>query len=121
MAVFLRPGEGFKTFTVKKKSKILTETGKPVAGGYVTVGPIIAILATATQKEKEEWKQKGHPISHKIVQRGINNAAVATNYIVLSEKGKKDRYFYVQGATDPAELHHIMRYYVEERKDLKNG
>lgn len=121
MAVFLRPGEGFKKFTVKKKGKTLTESGKPVAGGYVTVGPIMAILATATQKEKEEWKQKGHPISHKIVQRGINNAAVATNYIVLSEKGKKDRYFYVQGATDPAELHHIMRYFVEERKDLKDG
>ena len=121
MAVFLRPGQGFKTFTVKKKGKTLTESGKPVAGGYVSVGPITAILATATQKEKEEWKQKGHPISHKIVQQGIKNAAVATNYIVLSEKGKKDRYFYVQGATDPAELHHIMRYYVEERKDLKDG
>ena len=119
--VFLRPGQGFKKFIVKKKAKVLTESGKSVNGGYEDVGPITAILATASQKEKEEWKQKGHPITHKIVQQGIKNAAVATNYIVLSENGKKDRYFYVQGATDPAELHHIMRYFVEERKDLKNG
>ena len=106
---------------VKKKSKTLTESGKPVSGGYADVGKITAILATATQSEKEEWKQKEHPITHKIVQQGIKNAAVATNYIVLSEKGKKDRYFYVQGATNPADVNHIMRYYVEERKDLKDG
>ena len=121
MHVFLRPGEGFKKFTVKKRNKTLTDSGKPINGSYEDVGPIVAILASATQNEKEEWKQKGHPITHKIVQRGIANAAVATNYIVLSEKGKKDRYFYVQGATNPAELNHMMRYFVEERKDLNNG
>lgn len=118
---FYRPGQGFKKFTVKEKGKTLTASGKPISGGYKEIGTIIGILATANQNEKEHWKQEGHPITHKIVQQGVKNAAMATNYLVLSEKGKKDRYFYVQGSSDPAELNHIMRYYVEERKDLKDG
>ena len=118
---FHRPGQGFKKFMVKKKKKSLTSSGKPINGGYEDIGSIIGILATATQKEKEHWKQEGHPITHKIVQQGIGNKAVATNYIVLSESGKPDRYFYVQGTGNPAELNHMMRYFVEERKDLKDG
>lgn len=118
---FLRPGQGFKKFTVKKKGKTLTSSGKPIKGGYEDIGTIIGILATATQKEIEQWKQNGHPITHKIVQQGIKNAAMATNYLVLSETGKKDRYFYVQGVNNPGELNHMMRYFVEERSDLKDG
>ena len=106
---------------VKKKTKTLTSSGKPISGGYEDVGTIIGILATASQKEIEQWKQNGHPITHKIVQQGVQNAAIVTNYLVLSEKGKKDRFFYIQGASNPAELNHIMRYFVEERKDLTNG
>ena len=118
---FLRPGQGYKKFTVKKKLTTLSESNKPISGGYSDKGTITATLATATQKEIEHWKQQNHPITHKIVQLGVENAAVASNYIVLSEKGKKDRYFYVQGASNPGELNHMMRYFVEERMDLKNG
>ena len=118
---FLRPGQGFKKFMVKKKGKTITSSGKPIKGDYEDIGSIIGILATATQKEKEQWKQNGHPITHKIVQQGIKNAAIATNYLVLSEKDKKDRYFYVQGVNNPGELNHMMRYFVEERRDLKDG
>ena len=121
MHVFLRPGQGYKKFMVKKKTKSLTESGKPTYGGYTDVGSIIGILATASQKEIEQWKQNGHTITHKIVQQGVLNSAKATNYLVLSEKGKKDRYFYIQGISNPGELNHMMRYFVEERKDLKNG
>lgn len=118
---FLRPGQGFKKFTVKKKAKSLTASGKPKSGGYEDAGTIIGILATATEDEKEHWKQDSHPITHKIVQQGVKNAAIATNYLVLSEPGKKDRYFYVQGTGNPGELNHMMRYFVEERRDLKDG
>lgn len=121
MHAYLRPGQGFKKFTVKKKAKSLTESGKPISGGYTDIGCVIGILATATQAEKEQWKQEGHPVTHKIVQQGVQNAAMATNYLVLSENGKKDRYFYVQGISNPGELNHMMRYFVEERKDLKDG
>lgn len=118
---FHRPGQGFKKFMVKKKGTSLTASGKPIKGGYEDVGTIIGILATANEKEKENWKQEGHPITHKIVQQGVGLQAIATNYLVLSETGKKDRYFYVQGTGNPAELNHMMRYFVEERKDLKDG
>lgn len=118
---FLRPGQGFKKFIVKKKGKSLTSSGKPIQGEYVDVGHIIGTLATANEDEKEHWKQLGHPVTHKIVQQGIVNSAVATNYLVLSEPNKKDRYFYIQGTGNPGELNHMMRYFVEERKDLKDG
>lgn len=118
---YLRPGQGFKKFIVKKKAKSLTASGKPIYGGYEDVGTIIGILASASEEEKEQWKQTGHPVTHKIVQQGIKNCAIATNYLVLSESGKADRYFYIQGTSNPAELNHMMRYFVEERKDLKDG
>ena len=121
MHAFLRPGQGFKKFMVKKKSKPLTESGRPTSGGYTDIGSIIGTLATANQSEIEKWKQEGHPITHKIVQQGVKNAAKATNYLVLSEKGKKDRYFYIQGTSNPGELNHMMRYFVEEREDLTDG
>ena len=118
---FYRPGQGFKTFKVKVKINDLTASGKPISGGYRDSGAILGILATATQKEAEHWKQLGHPITHKIVQYGVGSAAMATNYLVLSKQGKKDRYFYIQGTGNPGELNHLMRYYVEERKDLEDG
>lgn len=121
MHVYLRPGQGFKKFMVKKRKKGLSESGKPITGGYEDVGQIIGTLVSASEKEKEAWKQNQHPITHKIVQQGVQNAAKATNYLVLSENGKKDRYFYVQGTSNPGELNHLMRYFVEERKDLKDG
>lgn len=118
---FYRPGQGFKTFTVKKLGKGLTASGKVQSGVYTDVGTITGILASATEKEQEAWKQKEHPITHKIVQMGTSNFATATNYLVLSEPGKKDRYFYVQGTGNPGELNHMMRYFVEERNGLNNG
>ena len=119
--VLLRPGQGFKKFIVKKKTTTLTSSGKPISSGYKEMGTIIGILATASQKEIEQWKQNGHPITHTIVQQGVKNSANATDYLILAESSKKDRYFYIQGAVNPGELNHIMRYFVEERKDLTNG
>lgn len=116
---FLRPGQGFKKFTVMKMSKGLTASGKPKNATFEPLGTIIGILASASEEEKEIWKQNGHPISHKIVQQGVLNHAIATNYLVLSEPDKKDRYFYVQGTGNPGELNHMMRYFVEERDGLK--
>lgn len=117
----IRPGQGFKRFSVMKLGKAVNSKGRVQKAAYEATGTITGILATASQKEIEQWKQKSHPITHKIVQQGIANSAIATNYLVLSEPGKKDRYFYVQGTGNPGELNHMMRYFVEERKDLKDG
>ena len=117
----LRPGQGFKRFSVTKLGKTVNSKGRVKKGKYEDVGTIIGILATATQKEIEQWKQNGHPITHKVVQRGVNIQAVAGNYLILSNPNGKDRYFYIQGRNNPGELNHMMRYFVEERQDLKDG
>lgn len=118
---YLKPGQGFKKFAVAKMTKGLTASGKSKEGMLVETGTIIGILATATEKEQDVWKQKGHPVSHKIVQAGIGNKAIATNYLILAEPDKKTRFFYVQSTGNPGGLNHMMRYYVEERDGLNYG
>lgn len=133
---FLRPGQGFKRFTVLRKSGTISAAGSVgKSPSFSEVGEIIGILVGASQKEKEQFKQDGHPISHKIIQRGVGSRGKATEYIRLTEPVKPDsdapaaplsevktvtRYFYIQGTKNPAEWDHELIYYVEERADL-NG
>lgn len=111
----LRPGQGFKPFTVLHREGGLTETGRPYTGGLVPAGRIIGIISQASQTEKEQWKQSGHPITHTIVQRGTKDRAKATDVLEL-EGGRR---FRVQGVQDPGELGHYTIYHVEEREDLQ--
>ena len=113
---FLRPGQGFRPFTVLRKKGGTTTTGRAKTTSLSPDGEIIGIISQASQNEIEQWKQNGHPISHTIVQRGIANRAEATD--VLELKGTNRR-FYIQGVQDPGELGHFTVYKVEERKDLQ--
>lgn len=117
---FLVPGQGYKRFSILKKKSTVSSTGRVKKDGYDTQGTFIGCFASLSEKEKEDWKQKQHPVSHKIVQMGAASIVVTGNYLTLEEKGKT-RYFYVQGTGNPGELNHMARYFVEERKDLKNG
>ena len=118
---FLVPGQGFKTFSIYKRKSTRSDTGKiHTVNNYEPIGSFIGGFASLTEKEKEQWKQKQHPVSHKIVSMGVASTVVTGNYLVLNEKGVT-RYFYVQGTGNPGELNHMARYFVEERKDMKNG
>lgn len=110
----LRPGQGFRAFRVMRRTGKKTKTGRPQTGGFEDVGGILGIISQASQKEIEQWKQSGHPISHTIVQRGTENQAKATDVLELGS-----RKFLVQGKQDPGELGHFTIYYVEEREDLQ--
>lgn len=110
----LRPGQGFKPFTVLRRSGGTTTRGRPIAGGLEPVGRIIGIISQASQSETEQHKQNGHPISHTIVQRGNIDRAKPTDVLEL-EDGRR---FYVQDVHDPGELGHFTVYGVEERTDL---
>ena len=112
----LRPGQGFRTFEVKRRVGGVTAGGRAYTGSLQIVGEIIGIISQASQKEIEQWKQNGHPITHTIVQQGTANQAKATD--VLHLPGTK-RNFLVQGVQDPGELGHFTVYHVEEREDLK--
>lgn len=112
----LRPGQGFKPFSVIRQKGGTTATGRPKATELSLDGEFYGIISQASQKEIEQWKQNGHPISHTIVQRGTKDRAKASETLEL--KGTKRR-FKIKGVVDPGELGHYTIYYVEEREDLQ--
>lgn len=119
----LRPGQGFRPFTVYTKTGTVTETGRPRTGGYAPRYAdgehLYGIISQASPREQEQWKQLEMPISHTIVQRGTRNRADGNDRLTLTEDGET-RYFQVQGKPhDPGELHHFLVYHVLERRDLE--
>lgn len=112
----LRPGQGFKPFTVLQKKGGTTASGRPTAKKFLPAGVFYGIISQASQREIEQWKQNGHPITHSIVQRGTENRAKATDVLELEGTGRR---FMVQGVQDPGELGHFTIYKVEEREDLQ--
>ncbi len=113
----LRPGQGFKSFTVMRRKSGTSKTGRPYTGDLVPAGEIIGIISEATPKEIEQWKQDGHPITHTIVQRGTKDRAGATDVLVL--ENEKRAFLVQKKPKDPGELGHYLIYYVEEREDLQ--
>lgn len=112
----LRPGQGFRRFEVKSRTGGVTEKGRAYTGSLQKTGEIIGIISQASQKEVEQWKQNGHPITHTIVQHGSKDRAKATDVLHIPDT---ERNFLVQGVQDPGELGHFTIYHVEERVDLK--
>lgn len=115
----LRPGQGFRPLFVLKRKGTITATGTPTTGSYEECGKFLGIISQASQTEKEQWKQSGHPISHTIVQRGTQDKAKPTDVLELRKPGEDPRRFLVQGVQDPGELGHFTVYHVEERADLQ--
>lgn len=118
---FLRPYQGFKPFTVLRRIGTVTATGRPVTGTFEEAGEIIGMISQASQREIEQWKQNGHPITHTIVQRGTTNQAKPTDVMQLVDPVNPEitRRFLVQGVQDPGEIGHFTVYHVEEREDLQ--
>ena len=109
------PGQGFSEFTVWKTASQLTATGRAKTGVPTeTETKFFGMLMAANQKEQDQWKQNGHPITHKIIEYSAEQKAGATDYLLSA--GKE---FYVQGVKNPANLNVTMIYYVEERYDIK--
>ncbi len=117
---FLRPGQGFQKFTVLSRQGGVTATGRPVAEKFTPVGEFTGIMMRASQgdvsqwKATEQWKQDGHPVLYKIIQRGISVSAKPGDMLELM-----DRKFYVLGTHNPAGLGHFCIYFAQERKDLQ--
>lgn len=114
----LRPGQGFKCYTVLRQKSETTSSGRVKAASLSPDGKIYGIKTRASQKEIEQWKQNGHPISHTIIQRGTANCAKAADVLELDD-GTTKRRFYIQGTRNPGELGHFTVYMVEEREDLQ--
>lgn len=123
----LRPGQGFKPFTVLRRVGTTTSTGRPYTGSLEPVGSFLGIISQASPREQEQWKQLGSPITHTIVQRGTRNRAKENDVLELTPpmpycagEPPTPRRFLVKGDPhDPGELGHFLVYRVEERKDLQ--
>ena len=121
----LRPGQGFKPFTVLRREGAQTATGRPYTGDLVEVGQFLGIISQASPREQEQWKQLGTPITHTIVQRGTKDRAQGNDVLQLTisnpcQGTQTTRRFLVKGdPQDPGELGHFLVYKVEERKDLQ--
>ena len=113
----LLPGHGFKEFTIHTQGVSISKTGRPQKKSpeekYNKV--FFGALIKASQKEIDQWKQNGHPITHKIIAYGAKPKARPTDYLVTDDT----REFYVQGRNNPGDLNVTMVYYVEERLDMK--
>lgn len=117
----LRPGQGFKKFSVLRRVTLISERGTPYTGDLLPQYEFYGMITQADPKEVEQFKQLGTPITHTIVQRGTANRAKATDVLELSTGTVgQERRFRVQGEPkDPGELGHFLVYKVEERTDLK--
>ena len=114
----LRPGQGCKTFTVLRRKSGTTATGRPKTTRLEPDGEILGIISQASQREVEQSKQNGHPISHTVIQRGTENKAKPTDVLELDNNGEPRR-FLIQTVRNPGEIDHFIVYKVEERVDLQ--
>lgn len=118
----LRPGQGFKSFRLLRRTTAVTPGGRPHTGALAPCGEIIGFLTQADPKEIEQFKQLGTPITHTILQRGATTRAKATDILELTSDNpeEKPRRFIVHGEPkNPGELGHFLIYRVEERADVK--
>lgn len=112
----LLPGHSFQPFTVYKRVGSVTATGRPAKETAIeeTETTFLGALVGASQKEKDQWKQEGHPITHKIIEFSAVEKAKPSSYLVTED----GRQFYIQGAKNPGNMNVTMIYYVEERFDI---
>ena len=114
----LRPGQGFRPFTVLRRIGGTTAAGRPTTVRLEKQGEFYGIISRASQREMELAKQNGHPVTHRIVQRGIGNIR-PTDVLELETPQGTVRRFLVQTVHNPAELGHFTSYLAEERGDLQ--
>lgn len=121
----LRPGQGFQKFLVLREESELSAGGRPYDDGLKPHGEFFGIISEADPDMKEQFRQRGTPITHTIVQRGTKDRATDKDVLELIPHGcspapEKPRRFRVHGKPkDPGELGHFLIYQVEEREDLK--
>ena len=112
----LVPGQGFQPLTIYEKTGKLSSTRRPTTAKYeATEKVLFGMITNASQKTVDQWKQKGHPVTHKIVQYGAMVKAKPTDFLVLHDSRK----FLVQGIKNHGDLNISVSYYVEERFDLE--
>jgi len=121
---FLRPGQGFRRFTVLSRGGAVAANGRPLTASLTPAGTVAALMMRASHGEIEQWKSRNqfsqeiHPVTHKIIQYGTRFRARPSDVLVFSENGNTRR-FLIKGVHNPGELSHFIVYFAEEREDLQ--
>ena len=122
---FHRPGQGMKHLIILSRNSALLEDGRPASQTYTPIGSIYGFLMRASHgdveqwKSRNQWKQEGHPVTHKIIQMNGQLHAELSDWLQLSDNNSM-RLFRIKGIHNPGELGYFTVYYVEERKDLSH-
>lgn len=112
-----RPEKYMHTFFVFRRKNRKTASGRVMKDVEYQTPFVIpdGILAEASQKEKEEWEQNQHPITHTVVSYQPPPDVREKDVLVMKEDGRK---YQVQGMENPGGTGCQTIYYVLERRDV---
>lgn len=118
--IFYKPGQELKTYEIYRKKSIRDSRGRVITEAQPElIDAVRGTIAQASQREREQWNQQGHPITHTIVIRGRTKAEAG------DEARLFDRTFHIQGKHDPVGLGFFSTLYCQERlgvaPDQKGG
>lgn len=111
----MKPEGLFVEIEVWRGQKEMSPRGRILQGQGQLLGTFLGILAQAQSDEKERWRQLTHPISHKIIQRGMPDFPLEVGDVF--QCGETEL---ILSAVpyNVAGLGHWVIYYCQERRDL---
>lgn len=112
------PGKELKNFTIERATTGVTPNGRVSRGGREPIGSLRAILAQARPTERDQWRQVSHPVTHKIIQRGIPDFVLKPGDVFVH--GHRE-FILAAAPYNIGELNHWTTYFCEERSDLHGG
>lgn len=115
---FIRPGQGFGCFDRYIQSAVLSETGRYQHGDREYAGTIQGIISLTSPQEREAWGSTEHPVTHKIIQQGNQNAAKCGDILVQTHNTDR-RFYYIEAVPkNPGGFPCFTVYYCSERSGL---
>jgi hypothetical protein len=116
LPAFLFPGQEVRHFTVTRTGTRETPNGRELSDGTaIERGEIQAVLAQASPREIEQWRQLQHPITHKIIEQGVSGFDILPG----DAFHLGNRSFVNQSMPyNVGDIDHWTIYYCQERKDV---
>lgn len=117
--MFLNHGGLSTVFEVWRTSSVTTDMGRVLQNSPKKVGELRGTLAVATSSEKERWGQLSHPVSHKVILRGVPEISLLVGDILRWEScGAMRELILNKIPYDVGGLGHYILIYGDERRDL---
>ena len=114
-SVFLTAGQEQRDFDVFRADTTKTDGGRVMRNASEKIGAVRAILAAAKPEEIERWRQLSHPITHKIIQKGVPAFEIKPGDYF--ERGNQ-KYFVRTAPYNIGDINHWTIYYCDERSDV---